>query len=105
MFFLDLNGTLQEGTPLTDSEKKTLDQMVHYFHNSPSVCAGYHPTYDPKCLKLAVELRKRFAIQSIPDFEYREVDEPAEEVQPSVVPPSPPEPIPEPILSDNDYPF
>lgn len=113
MFFLDEKGSIQEGTPLSDAEKETLDRMIEIFHASPDVCGGFHPSYNVKCLKLALEMRNRFDIAAKPDFEYAEVEEPTEE-EPTeeamfiVTAPAPlPEPTTEPaaILTDDDIPF
>ena len=75
MFFLDEKGSIQEGTPLSDAEKETLDRMIEIFHASPDVCGGFHPSYNVKCLKLALEMRNRFDIAAKPDFEYVEVED------------------------------
>jgi hypothetical protein len=110
MFFLDEKGNIQEGTPLSNAEKETLDRMIEIFHASPDVCGGFHPSYNVKCLKLALEMRNRFDIAAKLDFEYAEVEQPVEE-EPTeeamfiVTAPAPlPEPTPEPvaILTDDD---
>lgn len=70
MFFVDKDGKLQEGIPLSNEEKQTLDHIVKIFHESPAVCGGYH----------AMQLRERFDIKQRPDFEFKEVEESVEEV-------------------------
>ena len=68
MFFINAEGKLLEGEPLSNHDKYTLDRMIEFFHDSPGVCAGYHPSYDHKCLKLALAMRNRFDISQKADW-------------------------------------
>lgn len=48
MYFLDKNGEIQEGLPLSEQSKQTLDQMAEFFHKQDHVCADYAHTYGVK---------------------------------------------------------
>ena len=95
MYFLDAQGNLLEGEPLSGQDKTALDYMTALFHDS--VCDGYHSPYDVKCQKLAIATIRRFNVTQKADY-VEPVPEPAAVEVPETE-------IPQPILSDNDMPF